>query len=82
VHQKILSDSNPCEARPQAEEILKVIYFPKGSSELNAIEECRRQGKYEKVEANDYYREYLNLNVLANNDMPSIEYRIRERKLL
>ena len=30
----------------QNKEVLKVIYFPEGSSEFNAIEECWRQGKY------------------------------------
>ena len=30
----------------QNKDVLKVIYFPKGSSEFNAIEECWRQGKY------------------------------------
>ena len=28
---------------------MKVIYFPKGSSEFNAIEECWRQGKYKSL---------------------------------
>ena len=33
----------------QNKDVLKVIYFPKGSSELNAVEECWRQGKYDSA---------------------------------
>ena len=31
----------------QSKDVMKVIYFPKGSSEFNAVEECWRQGKYD-----------------------------------
>ena len=31
----------------QNKDSLKVIYFPKRSSEFNAVEECRRQGKHD-----------------------------------
>jgi transposase len=28
-------------------DVIRVTYFPKGSPELNAVEECWRQGKYD-----------------------------------
>jgi transposase len=50
----------------QNKETLKVIYFPKGSSELNAIEECWRQGKYDLL-VSKYYPKFDNfINVIAN----------------
>jgi len=40
--------------------VLKVIYFPKGSSEFNAVEECCRQGKYDLL-VSKYYPKFENL---------------------
>jgi hypothetical protein len=44
----------------QNKDVLKVIYFPKGSSEFNAIEECWRQGKYNLL-VSKYYPKFVNL---------------------
>jgi transposase len=41
-------------------DVLKVIYFPKGSSEFNAVEECWRQGKYDLV-VSKYYPRFTDL---------------------
>lgn len=38
----------------QSKDVLKVIYFPKGSHEFNAIEECWRQGKYDLLVSRYY----------------------------
>lgn len=40
--------------------VLKVIYFPKGSSEFNAVEECWRQGKYDLL-VSKYYPRFTDL---------------------
>jgi transposase len=59
----------------QNKDVLKVIYFPKGSSEFNAIEECWRQGKYNLL-VSKYYPKFVNLtNVISNY------YRTRRFKL-
>ena len=55
--------------------VLKVIYFPKGSSEFNAVEECWRHGKYDLLVSN-YYPKFEDFrNVIANY------YRTRRFKL-
>lgn len=41
----------------QSKEVIKVIYFPKGSSEFNAVEECWRQGKYDLL-VSKYYPKF------------------------
>ena len=41
----------------QNKDVLKVIYFPKGSPEFNAIEECWRQGKYDLL-VSRYYTKF------------------------
>lgn len=42
----------------QSKEVIKVIYFPKGSSEFNAVaEECWRQGKYDLL-VSKYYTKF------------------------
>ena len=59
----------------QNKDVLKVIYFPKGSSEFNAIEECWRQGKYDLL-VSKYYPKFEDFrNVIANY------YRTRRFKL-
>ena len=59
----------------QNKDVLKVIYFPKGSSEFNAVEECWRQGKYDLLVSN-YYPKFEDFrNVIANY------YRTRRFKL-
>jgi transposase len=59
----------------QDKDSLKVIYFPKGSSEFNAVEECWRQGKYDLL-VSKYYPKFKNLTyVIANY------YRTRRFKL-
>ena len=59
----------------QNKDVLKVIYFPKGSSEFNAIEECWRQGKYNLL-VSKYYPKFVNLtNAISNY------YRTRRFKL-
>ena len=50
----------------QNKDVLKVIYFPKGSSEFNAIEECWRQGKYDLL-VSKYYPNFANFrHTIAN----------------
>ena len=44
----------------QNKDVLKVMYFPKGSSEFNAVEECWRQGKYDLL-VSKYYPKFANL---------------------
>jgi transposase len=59
----------------QNKDVLKVIYFPKGSSEFNAIEECWRQGKYNLL-VSKYYPKFVNLtNAISDY------YRTRRFKL-
>jgi hypothetical protein len=59
----------------QNKDVLKVIYFPKGSSEFNAIEECGRQGKYNLL-VSKHYPKFVNLtNAIFNY------YRTRRFKL-
>jgi transposase len=59
----------------QNKEVLKVIYFPKGSSEFNAIEECWRQGKYDLL-VSRYYPKFANFRYTIAN-----YYRTRRFKL-
>jgi transposase len=59
----------------QNNDILKVIYFPKGSPEFNAIEECWRQGKYDLLVSKYYPRFEDFRHVIANY------YRTRRFKL-
>ena len=47
-------------------DLLKVIYFPKGSSEFNAVEECWRQGKYYLL-VSKYYPRFENLTYAIAN---------------
>jgi transposase len=50
----------------QNKDVLKVIYFPKGSPEFNAIEECWRQGKYDLL-VSRYYPKFDDFKqVIAN----------------
>ena|SRR6476646_9129942 len=42
------------------------IYFPKGSSEFNAVEECWRQGKDDLV-VSKYYPRFTNLKTAITN---------------
>ncbi len=56
-------------------DVLRVVYFPKGSSEFNAVEECWRQGKYDLL-VSKYYPRFTNLrHAIANY------YRTRRFKL-
>jgi len=50
----------------QSKDSLKVIYFPKGSSEFNAIEECWRQGKYDLLVSKYYPKFEYFRQVIAN----------------
>jgi transposase len=50
----------------QNKDVLKVIYFPKGSSEFNAVEECWRQGKYDLL-VSKYYPKFENLTYAIAN---------------
>jgi transposase len=59
----------------QGKDSLKVIYFPKGSSEFNAVEECWRQGKYDLL-VSKYYPKFKNLTYAIAN-----YYRTRRFKL-
>jgi transposase len=56
-------------------DVLKVIYFPKGSSEFNAVEECWRQGKYDLL-ISKYYHRFQDLTCAIAN-----YYRTRRFKL-
>lgn len=59
----------------QNKRILKVVYFPKGSPEFNAIEESWRQGKYDLL-VSKYYPKFEDFRrVIANY------YRTRRFKL-
>jgi transposase len=50
----------------QSKDSLKIIYFPKGSSEFNAIEECWRQGKYDLLVSKYYPKFEYFRQVIAN----------------
>jgi hypothetical protein len=41
-------------------DVLKVVYFPKGSSEFNTAEKCCRQGNYNLV-VSKYYPRFTEL---------------------
>ncbi|MGA7369265.1 MAG: transposase, partial [Nitrososphaeraceae archaeon] len=56
-------------------DVLKVIYFLKGSSEFNATEECWRQGKYDLL-VSKYYPRFQDLTCAIAN-----YYRTRRFKL-
>jgi transposase len=59
----------------QSKDVIKVIYFPKGSSEFNAVEECWRQGKYDLL-VSKYYPKFEDFrHVIADY------YRTRRFKL-
>src|SRR5690349_12743263 len=59
----------------QSKDVMKVIYFPKGSSEFNAVEECWRQGKYDLL-VSKYYPKFEDFrHVIADY------YRTRRFKL-
>jgi hypothetical protein len=47
-------------------DILKEIYFPKGSSEFNAVVECWRRGKYDLL-VSKYYPRFENLTYAIAN---------------
>jgi transposase len=59
----------------QSKEVIKVIYFPKGSSEFNAVEECCRQGKYDLL-VSKYHPRFQDLTCAIAN-----YYRTRRFKL-
>lgn len=59
----------------KSKDVLKVIYFPKGSSEFNAVEECWRQGKYDLL-VSKYYPRFQDLTCAIAN-----YYRTRRFKL-
>ena len=59
----------------QSNHTLKVIYFPKGSPEFNAIEECWRQGKYDLL-VSRYYPKFEDFRHVTAN-----YYRTRRFKL-
>ena len=40
--------------------LLKIMYFPKGSPYLNAVEECWRQGK-RRLLVSEYYRTFSDM---------------------
>ena len=40
--------------------VIRVVYFPKGSPEFNAVEECWRQGKYDLL-VSKYYPRFTDL---------------------
>jgi transposase len=44
----------------QNKDIIRVTYFPKGSPEFNAVEECWRQGKYDLL-VSKYYPRFMDL---------------------
>jgi transposase len=41
-------------------DVLRVVYFPKGSPEFNAVEECWKQGKYDLL-VSKYYPRFIDL---------------------
>jgi DDE superfamily endonuclease len=59
----------------QSKDSLKVIYFPKGSSEFYAVEECWRQEKHDLL-VSKYYPKFKNLTYAITN-----YYRTRRFKL-
>jgi transposase len=40
---------------------VRILYFPKGSPEFNAVEECWRQGKYDLLWVSKYYPRFTDL---------------------
>ena len=44
----------------QNKDVIRVTYFPKGSPEFNAVEECWRQGKYDLL-VSKYYPRFTDL---------------------
>jgi hypothetical protein len=38
-------------------DVVIIVYLPKGSPEFNAVEECRRQGKYDLL-VSKYYPKF------------------------
>jgi len=41
---------------------IRILYFPKGSPEFNAVEECWRQGKYDLL-VSKYYSKFNDLKL-------------------
>jgi hypothetical protein len=55
IHEKELEKNN---------DVMTAEYFPKGSSELSAIEECCRQG--DDLLVSKYYPRFTNLKAITN----------------
>jgi hypothetical protein len=52
--------------KEQNKDVLKVIYFPKCSSEFNAVEECWRQEKFDLL-VSKYYSKFAKFkHTIAN----------------
>jgi transposase len=47
-------------------DVMTAEYFPKGSSELSAVEECWRQGK-DNLLVSKYYPRFTNLKAASQN---------------
>ena len=65
-------------------DVMTAEYFPKGSSELSAIEECWRQGKDDLL-ASKYYPRFTNLKAAITNyyrtkrfNLNIVKYLLRE----
>lgn len=65
----------------QSKDSLKVIYFPKGSSEFNAVEECWRQGKDDLL-ISAYYPKFSNLKKSIAKYYRTKRFRLDIRKYL
>ena len=61
---------------------IKVEYFPAGSPELNAVEECWRQGKYNNILSSYYSSSFLHLKQVISNYYRTRRFNLDIKKYL
>jgi hypothetical protein len=59
---------------------MKIEYFPVGSPQLNAVEECWRQGKYEIL--SDYYSSFSQLKQTISQYYRTTRFNLDIKKYL
>jgi transposase len=66
--------------RRNIEEAIKIEYFPVGSPQLNAVEECWRQGKYNIL--SNYYSNFLRIKQVISHYYRTRRFNLDIKKYL
>ncbi|HEY6534520.1 MAG TPA: hypothetical protein VIY08_01725, partial [Candidatus Nitrosocosmicus sp.] len=61
-------------------EAIKIEYFPVGSPQLNAVEECWRQGKYNIL--SNYYSNFLRIKQVISHYYRTRRFNLDIKKYL